>query len=61
MVGPGDVDDDLEPETAEECGKYGKVVKCIIFEVMYLLLLFLVAPYQERSDLTDHYGVRPFG
>ena len=40
MVGPGDVDDDLEPETAEECGKYGKVVKCIIFEVMYFSVIF---------------------
>ena len=34
MVGPGEVDDDLEPETAEECSKYGKVVKCVIFEVI---------------------------
>ena len=33
MVGPGEVDDDLEPETAEECTKYGKVVKCVIFEL----------------------------
>ncbi len=33
MVGPGEVDDDLEPETAEECRKYGAVEKCIIFEV----------------------------
>lgn len=33
MVGPGEVDKDLEPETAEECTKYGKVIKCVIFEV----------------------------
>ena len=33
MVGPGEVDEELESETAEECGKYGKVVKCLIFEV----------------------------
>ncbi|XP_067684085.1 splicing factor 45-like [Haliotis asinina] len=33
MVGPGEVDEDLEPETAEECSKYGKVIKCIIFEI----------------------------
>ncbi|CAG2249379.1 RBM17 [Mytilus edulis] len=33
MVGPGEVDEDLEPETAEECGKYGKVIKCVIFEI----------------------------
>ena len=36
MVGPGEVDDDLEPETAEECSKYGKVMKCVIFEVRRL-------------------------
>ncbi|KAK0051914.1 splicing factor 45 [Biomphalaria pfeifferi] len=33
MVGPGEVDEDLEPETAEECSKYGKVNKCVIYEV----------------------------
>ena len=33
MVGPGEVDEDLEPETAEECGKYGKVSKVMIYEV----------------------------
>lgn len=33
MVGPGEVDEDLEPETKEECTKYGDVVKCVIFEI----------------------------
>ena len=33
MVGPGEVDGDLELETAEECQKYGKVAKCVIYEV----------------------------
>ncbi|EDO39985.1 predicted protein [Nematostella vectensis] len=33
MVGPGEVDDDLQPETAEECAKYGEVVKVIIYEI----------------------------
>ena len=33
MVLPGDVDDDLEAETKEECQKYGDVNKCVIFEV----------------------------
>ncbi len=27
------MDEDLEGETKEECEKYGKVVKCVIFEV----------------------------
>lgn len=34
MVGPGDVDDELETETKEECQKYGEVNKVIIFEVL---------------------------
>ncbi|KAJ3220009.1 hypothetical protein HDU67_007742 [Dinochytrium kinnereticum] len=33
LVGPGEVDPDLEEETASECSKYGKVEKCLIFEV----------------------------
>ncbi|TWW64454.1 Splicing factor 45 45 kDa-splicing factor RNA-binding motif protein 17 [Takifugu flavidus] len=33
MVGRGEVDEDLEEETKEECEKYGKVVKCVIFEI----------------------------
>ncbi|XP_050030685.1 splicing factor 45 isoform X1 [Dermacentor andersoni] len=33
MVGPGEVDDDLEPETKEECSKYGEVVRCLIYEM----------------------------
>merc|ERR1719487_397477 len=32
LVGKGEVDDDLESETAEEAGKYGKVVKSKIKE-----------------------------
>ena len=34
MVGPGEVDDELEPEIKEEChGKYGDVSKVVIFEM----------------------------
>lgn len=34
MVGPGEVDSDLEPEVREECQtKYGDVHKVIIFEI----------------------------
>jgi hypothetical protein len=33
MVGPGEVDDDLEPEVKDECNtKYGEVVRVVIFE-----------------------------
>uniref|UniRef100_A0A8C6UFL7 Splicing factor 45 n=1 Tax=Neogobius melanostomus TaxID=47308 RepID=A0A8C6UFL7_9GOBI len=45
MVGPGEVDEDLEEETKEECEKYGKVVKCVIFEI---------------ADVTDDEAVRIF-
>ena len=34
MVGPGSVDDDLEPEVREECQvKYGDVNKVIVYEI----------------------------
>lgn len=33
MVDPGDIDDDLEGETKEECQKYGEVSQVIIFEL----------------------------
>lgn len=45
MVGPGEVDDMLQEETADECSKYGKVERCLIFEVKhaknYVWLLYL--------------------
>eukprot|EP00899_Mesostigma_viride_P025879 jgi/Mesvir1/6476/Mv19550-RA.1 len=33
MVGPGEVDDELEGEVASECEKYGMVLRVLIFEV----------------------------
>ena len=34
MVGPGEVDDDLEPEVKDECNtKYGDVIRVVIYEV----------------------------
>ncbi|KAG0257606.1 hypothetical protein DFQ27_005047 [Actinomortierella ambigua] len=33
MVGPGEVDEMLQDETAGECEKYGRVIRCLIFEV----------------------------
>ncbi|KAI7757377.1 hypothetical protein M8C21_004517 [Ambrosia artemisiifolia] len=33
MVGPGEVDDDLEGEVAEESSKYGTVTRVLIFEI----------------------------
>ncbi|KPI94827.1 PREDICTED: splicing factor 45 [Papilio xuthus] len=34
MVGPGDVDEELEPEVKDECNtKYGDVIKVVIFEM----------------------------
>ncbi|XP_065901529.1 splicing factor 45-like [Dysidea avara] len=45
MVGPGEVDDDLQPEVTEECSKYGEVVKCLVYEI---------------PSLPDHEAVRIF-
>ncbi|KAI8644439.1 hypothetical protein BD408DRAFT_430607 [Parasitella parasitica] len=47
MVGPGQVDDMLQEETAEECSKYGKVERCLIFEV-------------PRGKISDEQSVRIF-
>ncbi|CDY12060.1 BnaC03g59760D [Brassica napus] len=33
MVGPGEVDDELEEEVGTECGKYGTVTRVLIFEI----------------------------
>lgn len=33
MVGPGEVDEDLQPEVIEECSKYGEVSNCLVFEI----------------------------
>ncbi|XP_044478123.1 DNA-damage-repair/toleration protein DRT111, chloroplastic-like [Mangifera indica] len=33
MVGPGEVDDDLEEEVGSECAKYGTVTRVLIFEI----------------------------
>ena len=34
MVGPGEVDEELEPEVKEECeGKYGEIIKVKIKEM----------------------------
>ncbi|MCL7047469.1 hypothetical protein MKW94_007542 [Papaver nudicaule] len=33
MVGPGEVDDELEEEVASECAKYGTVTRVLIFEI----------------------------
>lgn len=33
MVGPNDVDDDLEPEVKGECQKYGEVIAVIVFKM----------------------------
>jgi len=32
MVGPEDLDDQLEAEVTDECGKYGNVARVIIYQ-----------------------------
>ena len=33
MVGRGEVDEELEDETADECARFGRVLKATVFEV----------------------------
>jgi hypothetical protein len=33
MVGPGEVDPELQDETASECARFGKVDSCLVYEV----------------------------
>lgn len=47
MVGRGEVDEDLEAETKEECEKYGKVTKCVIFEVSGLFCLSCICKHRN--------------
>ena len=39
MVGPGEVDGELEGEITGECSKYGKITKCLIYEVRTVTLI----------------------
>lgn len=55
LVGAGEVDEDLEGETAEEAGNYGKLVKCVIKEIKGLpddqaVRIFL--EYEKVEDAT---------
>merc|ERR1712185_312902 len=55
LVGAGEVDEDLQEETADEAGKYGKVVKCVIKEIKGLpddqaVRIFL--EYERVEDAT---------
>ena len=47
MVDPGDIDDELEAETKEECQKYGEVNRVIIFEVYLFFVLFCLLGSQH--------------
>ena len=42
MVGPGEVDGELEGEITGECSKYGKITKCLIYEVRTVSEAFLM-------------------
>ena len=62
MVGPGEVDDDLQPEVTEECSKYGEVVKCLVYEVsmrfQWSFLNFVIT--NQIPSLPDYEAVRIF-
>ena len=42
MVGPGEVDDELERETSGECERFGPVRRCLIFEIKVTTNLVLL-------------------
>ncbi|KAF6041480.1 RBM17 [Bugula neritina] len=52
MVGPGEVDNELEPETAEECSKYGKVIKCVIYELQNVPEVLAVRIFVEFEKIS---------
>ena len=53
MVGPGEVDEELQPEVVEECAKYGEVVKVIIYEVSIFVISnqHVISPYSINTLL----------
>merc|ERR1712176_486747 len=58
LVGAGEVDEDLEEETAEEAGKYGKLKKCVVKEIKGVpddqaVRIFL--EYETVADATKAY------
>ncbi|KAI7863678.1 hypothetical protein BDF14DRAFT_1884980 [Spinellus fusiger] len=67
MVGPGEVDDMLQQETADECSKYGTVERCLIFEVpngqiaedkavrIFIKFVHIEAAQRAISDLDGRY------
>lgn len=64
MVGPGEVDDDLQPEVTEECSKYGEVVKCLVYEVSvwfdWLVQMYVTVITNQIPSLPDNEAVRIF-
>ena len=52
MVGPGEVDEELQPEVVEECAKYGDVVKVIIYEVSVIFRrhVRVISPYSFNTS-----------
>ena len=57
MVGPGEVDEELQPEVVEECAKYGEVVKVVIYEVSVILALFKYCDFSFRCQyIIKHTG-----
>ena len=49
MVGPEDVDEDLQEDVEQECNKYGKVDHIVIYQVRILLLFTNLNRLPRRS------------
>ena len=57
MVGPEDVDEDLQEDVEQECNKYGKVDHIVIYQVRKILTQQhswpLTLLHQEKQDESD--------
>jgi len=54
MVGPGEVDDSLLAETAEECQRFGRVVECEVRETRnvapeYAVQIFIKFSHKDEA------------
>ncbi len=50
MVGAGEVDDDLKPEVASECSKYGPVMVSVLIYVYACVCVYVLSWYPQNAQ-----------